>query len=320
MSNDTTQNLPTWDVIVIGGSVAGLSGALTLLRARRRVLILDTSLPRNRFTSHMHGLIGRDHTDPADLVADACAEVEGYGADIRTEAVESVVTSGSGFTVSTDQGTHSARQVLVATGGNDVLPEIDGLAEFWGQGIASCPYCDGYEVRDQRIGVLATGPHSIFHAQMLRQWSDKTILFTDGKWAPEGEELRAFEARNISLIDVPVSRILSHNSALSGVELEDGTEVEVDAIFTIPEFRPRDGVLDGLGLERTETPMGEFIATDPTGATAVPGLWLAGNVAKHNANVPVSIGDGAMAAAMMNHQLVLEDIAGAVASDAADGN
>lgn len=312
MSNDTTQNLPSWDVIVIGGSVAGLSGALTLLRARRRVLILDTGLPRNRFTSHMHGLISRDHTDPADLVADARAEVEGYGADIRNEVVEAVATSENGFTVTTDQGTHDARQVLVATGGTDVLPEIDGFADFWGQGIASCPYCDGYEVRDQRIGVLATGPHSIFHAQMLRQWSDKITYFTNGKWAPEGEELRAFEARKISLIDVPVTTIFSNNSTLTGVGLDDGSEVEVDAIFTIPEFRPRDGFLDGLGLERTETPMGEFIAADPTGATAVPGLWIAGNVAKHNANVPVSIGDGAMAAALMNHQLVMDDVAKAV--------
>lgn len=312
---------PAGDVVVIGGGAAGLSGALMLGRARRRVLVIDSGQPRNRFTSKMHGVLGRDGTSPAELLADGRREIESYNGVIRQGVVTDAQPTSDGFRITyigqgfqptaTDDAavTVYTRRILVATGLRDGLPAIDGLDQWWGRGVAMCPYCDGYEVRDRRIGILATGPGSTIQAQLLRQWSPSIIYLPDTVGMPQGPDLENFAARGIEIQEGGVRRVIDDTQRLTGVELEDGTRVPLDAIFTAPALTPADDVLRMLGAQTTDGPVGTFVAVDATGRTSVNGVWAAGNVVDPMANVPVSIGAGAQAAGAINHDLVLDDIA-----------
>ncbi|USX48991.1 NAD(P)/FAD-dependent oxidoreductase [Lentzea sp. HUAS12] len=308
-------NADMWDVVVVGGGAAGLSGALMLGRARRRVLVVDSGEPRNRFTSRMHGVLGRDSTSPADLLADGRREVESYRGTIHRGAATAARTAEGVFAVEiTDLDGNRfevlARRLLVATGVRDDLPAIAGLREWWGRGVATCPYCDAYEVGDGRIGVLATGPGSPGQAQLLRQWSDSIVYLADSVGPPQGDELSDFRTRGIEIAEGLVERVLDNGDRLRGVRLQDGTDVLLDAIFTIPTLVAADGLLRSLGATVAPGPMGEFVTVDGSGRTSVDGVWAAGNVVNPAANVPMSIGAGAMAGGAINHDLVLADIAG----------
>ncbi|MEO8827536.1 NAD(P)/FAD-dependent oxidoreductase [Lapillicoccus sp.] len=313
----------TWEVIVVGGGSAGLSAALMLGRARRRVLVLDGGQPRNRFSAHMHGVLGRDGTSPPALLEDGRRELERYDVQVRSEQVaEAVAWEGDavGFTVTLASGeVLSARRLVVATGLRDVLPEIEGLAELWGRGVAVCPYCDAWEVRDARIGALATGPFSTHHAQLLRQWtSDLVYLSAAGVELPE-EERRALLARGIRVDERGVRRVLGEDGRLTGVEMADGERVQLDAIFLATGVVAQDSLLSGLGAEMSEMFGTTWVTTDPSGRTSVPGVWAAGNVATPQANVPVAMGMGAMAGGAVNADLITEEIAAAVAAAAEAG-
>jgi len=298
-----------WDLIVVGGGAAGLSAALTLGRARRRVLVVDAGQPRNRFTRHMHAVLGRDGTSPADLLADGRREVESYRGVIRRASVSRVTRADDGFVVALDDTEEQTRRLLVATGVRDVLPELAGLAQWWGRGVAVCPYCDAYEVRDGRVGILATGPASVFQAQLLRQWTRSVSYLADAVGAPDGEERAGFDARGIEIVEGPVARVLDDGGRLTGVEMGDGRHIPLDAIFTVPTLVPADDLLRSLGAVTVEGPMGAFVQVDNSGRTSVDGVWGAGNVVNPAANVPIAIAAGAAAAGAINHDLVLDDIA-----------
>jgi len=301
------------DVVIIGGGVAGLSAGLTLVRARRRVIIVDGGAPRNRFAAHMHGVLGHDGKSPRQLIAEGRREIERYGGVIVDGQVTEAIRAGEIFTVSIDSGAIlHARRLIVATGLRDELPDIEGLAEHWGKGVVVCPYCDGYEVRDGRIGILATSSWSPHQAQLLRQWSANITYFIDRTDPPAGDELRALLARGIEIEDTPVVRVLSDDGHFTGLELDHGRQVSLDAIFTGPRPVPIDGIPRALGADLRDTPFGPFVATDPTGKTSVEGVWAVGNVANMQANVPMAIGAGSFAAAAVNMDLISEDIARAV--------
>jgi thioredoxin reductase len=303
-----------WDVVVIGGGAAGLSAALMLGRARRRVLVLDAGAPRNRFAAHMHGTLGHDGKPPHELLASGRGEIEVHSGEIWDATAVATRRDGDGFLIETaDSRTVLARTILVATGARDELPEIHGLAERWGSGVAVCPYCDGYEVGNGRIEILATGPGSVFQAQLLRQWSDQVIYLTHTADAPIGEEREAFDARGIRIENGPITRVLSVGNEVSGVEFDDGRIVELDAIFTVSRLIPLDTPLRQLDAERSEHPWGSFATVDRSGKTSINGVWAAGNVVNAMANVAVSMGDAALAAGAINHALVLDDINRALA-------
>ncbi|MGO3556113.1 MAG: NAD(P)/FAD-dependent oxidoreductase, partial [Microbacterium gubbeenense] len=172
-------NTQPWDVIIIGGGAAGLSAALMLGRSRRRTLVIDTGSPRNRFASHMHGVLGNEGTSPADLVERGRAEAAGYGVEFLADAVERVDQTDDGVLVKLREGDPlHARALIVASGLVDDLPDIPGLAERWGKSVLHCPYCHGWEVRGQRLAILATSPLGLHHAQLVRQWTDDLTVFT----------------------------------------------------------------------------------------------------------------------------------------------
>jgi thioredoxin reductase len=296
-----------YDVVIVGGGAAGLSAALVLGRARRRVAVIDAGAPRNAPAAHMQGFLSRDGMPPTELLAAGRAEVTGYGVDIVEDKVLGIE---AGFTVGLANGeTLTARRVLVTTGVSDELPDIPGVPERWGRDLLHCPYCHGWEVRDQSVGVLGTNPGAVLHAQLVRQWSDDVIYFAHTH-DPSPKDQAELDARGITVVRGEVARLIVENDHLSGVELADGQIVPRTAVFIRPINLPHpDGLLAALGCDLD--PAG-FAIVDATGKTSTDGVWAAGNVVDPRAQVITSAGAGSAAAIAINADLVQEDIADAV--------
>lgn len=297
-----------YDVVVAGGGAAGLSAALVLGRARRRVAVIDAGAPRNAPAAHMHGFLSRDGMPPADLLAEGRDEVTGYGVELVNDQVLGIEP---GFVVRVAGGrTVTARRVLVATGVGDELPDVPGVRQRWGKDLLHCPYCHGWEVRDQPLGVLGALPGSAQHALLVRQWSDDVVFFVHTYDLMPAEQ-RQLEARRIRVVSGEVARLVVEDDRLTGVELTDGRAVARTAVFVRPGNLPHDdGLLAGLGCERNEA---GFPLVDVTGLTSVPGVWAAGNVADPRAQVITSAGAGSAAAIAINADLVQEDAERAIA-------
>ncbi|HMQ38726.1 MAG TPA: FAD-dependent oxidoreductase [Micropruina sp.] len=303
-----------WDVVVIGGGPAGLAAALMLGRSRRRVLVVDAGSPRNRFAAHMHGVLGNEGVDPAELLARGRDEVAAFGVEVSEGTVDRVDLIDGGVRVELGGGvTHEARAVLVATGITDDLPPVPGLAERWGATVLHCPYCHGWEVRDGRLGVLVTSPLGFHQAELVRQLSDRVTVFAAGV-EPDEVTRRRLRARGVELVGSPVTEIAGEGAAIEAVRTADGTAHLIDALFTVAQPRTHGAFLSHLDLARNETPFGSYLAVDQAGKTSDDGIWAAGNVVNPMANVPMSIGAGTMAGAALNGWLVTQDFDAAVAS------
>ncbi|MEU4474591.1 bifunctional NAD(P)/FAD-dependent oxidoreductase/class I SAM-dependent methyltransferase [Micromonospora sp. NPDC023888] len=310
----------TYDVVVVGGGAAGLSGALALSRARRSVLVIDAGEPRNAPAGHVHNYLGREGTPPGELLAAGRAEVAGYGGQFRAGRVDAATRDDDGFRLDLDDGSSvRARRLLVTTGLTDELPDVPGLAQRWGRDVLHCPYCHGWEVRDRRIGVLATGPLAVHQAEMWRQWSPSVLLLLHDAPAPDAETAERLAARSMAVVPGPVAALEVTEDALTGVRLADGRVVALDAVVVATRLTPRAGLLVGLGLAPEVVTMGEHvigaqIPADPTGATSVAGVWVAGNVADIRSQVITSAAAGLTAAAAINADLIAEDTRAAVAA------
>ena len=303
-----------WDAVVIGGGAAGLSAAQMLGRARRRTLVIDGGAPRNRFAAHMHGVLGHDGLDPAELLARGRREAEAYGVVVTVDAVTAVAETAGGLQVTRRSGVvDHARAVIVATGVRDVLPDVDGLASWWGSSVLHCPYCHGWEVAGRRLAVIATSPASLHQIELVRQWSDDVTAFTAdlGPLAPEVSERLA--ARGIRVVDRPVRSVTTGDGRLTALVDDAGTSHAVDAVFVAPAPEIALEFLSGLDLLRADQP-GAPLAVDALGATSHPRIWAAGNVTAPFGNVPLSMGAGSMAGAAVNAALVAADAARAVAA------
>jgi thioredoxin reductase len=293
----------TYDVIVVGGGAAGLSAALVLGRARRRVAVVDSGRPRNAPAAQMHGFLSRDGMSPADLLALGRDEVTRYGVELVDDEV---IAIDLGFGARLASGALlRGRRILVATGGRDELPDIPGARERWGRDFLHCPYCHGWEVRDQPIGVVGTGPGSADHAHLLRQWSDDVIFFPHTHPLTNDERV-ALATRDIRVVDGAVERLSIVDDRLAAVQLADGRSIPRAAVFIRPAVRPHeDGLLASLGCELDEA---GFALVDPTGATSVPGVWVAGNAGDPRAQVITAAGEGSAAAIALNAHLLAEDV------------
>lgn len=316
-----------YEVVVVGGGAAGLSAALVLGRARRRVAVVDAGEPRNAPAAAMHGFLSRDGMPPAALLAAGRAEVAAYGTDLYAARVDEITAAGperpdgpsgtwgerpGGFLVRLDGGAVlTARRVLLATGLRDELPGLPGVRERWGRDVLHCPYCHGYEVRDAPLGVIGTGPTAVHQALMVRQWSPDVVLFAHG--LPLGaDERERLTARGIRIEEGAVRRLAVADDRLTGVELADGRVVPRTAVFVPPLMVPNDGPAAGLGCVRD--PATGAVATDPAGRTSVPGVWAVGNVTDARAQVVVAAGAGSVAAMDINHDLITADTDRAVAA------
>lgn len=315
------ENTHSFDVIVIGGGAAGLSGALALGRARRRVLVVDAGDPRNAPAGHVHNYLGREGTPPAELLEIGRAEIAAYGVEVRAARVTTAERDETGFGLALDDGsTVHARRLLVTTGLTDVLPDIPGLAERFGRDVLHCPYCHGWEARDRAIGIIASNAFAVHGALLWGQWSDDVTLFLNGRPALSDEDAEKLAARRVRVVPDPVTEVVVEDDRVVGVRLESGVVAAREVVVAGPRMVANSELLVALGLEAVaQEKDGEVFgysvpAIDPTGRTAVPGVWVAGNVTDLSAQVIVAAAGGLSAGAMINMDLIEEETAAAVAT------
>lgn len=283
----------SFDAIVIGGSYAGLSAALQLARARRKVLVMDSGQRRNRFAERSHGFLGQDGRAPGAIAADARAQLMTY---LTVEWVDAKAATGEGkadnFTINAEDGTHyQARRIILAAGVVDALPDVAGLAERWGTHVFHCPYCHGYELDRGRIGVLASSEMSMHHALMLPDWGS-TTLFLNEVFAPDAEQMAQLQKRGVTIERVPIAKL---SGASIDVELIDGRTIPLDGMFTLTRTSPASPLGTQLGCAMEDGPMGPFLQTDMFKETSVPGVFACGDIARATGSVALAVGDGAMA-------------------------
>jgi thioredoxin reductase len=307
----------SYDVVVVGGGAAGLAGAVALARSRRSVLVVDAGDPRNAPASHVHNFLSRDGTPPAEIYAAGRQEVARYGGRVETGSVTALSRSGQHFAVQIGGRVVTARRLLVATGVRDELPQVPGLAERWGIDVLHCPYCHGWEVRGQRIGILATGPATMHQALLFRQLSTHVTVLAHTGPELSGDQREQLGALGIPVVQGTVAQVDAGDGGLTGVRFADGTRMSLDALIVAPRMIARAELLAPLGLAASEVTMGgqvvgTQIEADPSGATSVPGVWVAGNLAAINAQVISSAAAGLTAGAVINADLATEDARHAV--------
>lgn len=300
----------SYDAVIVGGGAAGLSSALALGRSRRRVLVVDSGEPRNAPAAHMQGYLSRDGMPPAEFLAEGRRELRRYGVEVLSGEVAAVTPDGTGeFGVAlADGGTAHARRVVVATGIRDQLPDVPGIAERWGRDVLHCPYCHGYEVRDEPFGVLAPDPFTSHQALLVTQWSkDVTLFLHTVREIPDAEWGR-LAAAGVRVVEGEVAGLTVEDDHLTGVRLADGRHFPRSVLFAAPRPVPRGGLLPALGAEFRETPFGPFPAVDETGRTSVPGIWAVGNATQPMGQVITAASAGYLAGTAINAELVMTDI------------
>jgi thioredoxin reductase len=314
MSNHDTHTVERHcDVCVVGGSAAGLAAALQLGRQRRSVIVVDAGEPRNRPAAHMHSYLGREGLPPAELTAAGREEVRSYGGEVLDGLVTRVTRRDVGdFRVELAGGNSViARRILAATGLVDELPDIDGLAEQWGHDVIHCPFCHGYEVRDQRIAMIVTHPAGLHAADLFRHLTDQLTVVVQEPADVDDAALDALRASGATIVRGHVNRVVTGGDGhVAAVELAGHRSVAADAVVVGPRFRVRAEPFAALGLKPAAHPsgLGDFIETDATGETAVPGLYAAGNATDPSQQVLQAAASGSRAGAMISFSLASEDI------------
>ncbi len=305
-SKDSPDASAIWDVLIIGGGPAGLSAALTLLRARRKVVLVDRGEQRNLVSPRMHGFLSRDGMPPADFLTYCRQELESY--DAFTFAKGTVVhchKEGDLFASEVNgTGDHQrlrSRAVLLATGVSDTLPAIPGIEEFYGTGAHHCPYCDGWEHRDQSIVVYGEDARAADLAWELTGWSAKVTLVIPRKSALRSAELVRCEKSGVALVESTPIRLEGERGELSRVVLSDGQELAAGAFFFVTEEAPRSELADLLQCERE----GEHPKVGQNHCTSVEGCFAAGNMCKGRNMVVIAAAQGATAAIAI-HEYLLE--------------
>ncbi|MGW6735323.1 NAD(P)/FAD-dependent oxidoreductase [Streptomyces sp. NPDC055013] len=300
----------TYEVIVVGGGAAGLSAALVLGRARRRTLVVDAGEPRNAPAAHMQGYLTRDGMSPAEFLAVGREEIARYGVElVRDRAVD--VRRGEDFTVDLASGRSvRSRRLVVATGLKDELPDVPGVAERFGKDVLHCPYCHGWEVRDQAFGVLATTAQSVHQALMVSQWSKDVTFFLHEVAESDlaDDDRRRLAAAGVQVVPGEVAGLVIEDDRLTGVRLADGTVHTREVVFTAPRAVPQTDLLVQLGAELTETPFGAYPVVDGTGLTTVPGVWAVGNAMGFAEQVVNAAAGGYRAGAFINGELLMADL------------
>jgi thioredoxin reductase/protein-L-isoaspartate O-methyltransferase len=308
-----------YDVVVVGGGAAGLSGALALGRSRRSVLVIDAGEPRNAPAGHAHNYLGREGVPPLELLATGRAEVTAYGVEVLADRVVGLSGVADDFLVTTQGGRRfRARRVLHTGGVVDELPDVPGLAGRWGTDVLHCPYCHGWEVRDRAIAVLATGPMAAHQALLFRQLSDDVVVVVHDGVEVADEDAERLGGIGVRLVHgTPQGLVTDDGDRLVGLRLADGSVLERDAIVVASRPHVRADHLAGLGIEPTPFEMhgavlGSVVAVEPTGATAVPGVFAAGNATDVSMTLMASAAHGNRVGAWINAELAGADAARAV--------
>ncbi len=279
LSIRNTEPITMDDVIIIGGSFAGLAAALQLGRARRKVTVLDTGLPRNRFAGRSHGMLGHDHKPPLDILAEARQQLARYPAiklvNARADSISGAIDD---FSVLTGDGESlGARRLILSYGVVDQMPAVPGFAESWGTSIIPCPYCDGFEVADQHWGLVWSGPQSMNQVRLFHDWTDRLTVFADGHDIPPDIRVN-LGRRNTPVVDGRITEVAHHGEHGATVKLDTGPDVAVDILFAHPRNKPSASLHEALGLATVDTPLGIVLKVDERRETSMPGIYAAGDL------------------------------------------
>ena len=297
----------TWDAVVAGGSWAGLTAALQLARARRRVLVVDAGRPRNRFAHAAHGFLGQDGRAPAAIVAAGKAELLAYptAAHRVDEVTNARLVNGSIALTLASGATIGASRLILATGIIDELADLPGLRERWGSTVLHCPYCHGYEVADRRLGALAVSDHTVHQALLLPDWSASVTLFTNEAVELSAEQRDALTRRGVRIEARRVTALEGTAPQLAGIRLSDGEVVPIDALFTGARLRMASPLAEQLGCAFDDSPAGPVIHTNERKATSVPGVFAAGDATRAYGNATLAAADGMIAGVAAHQSLAI---------------
>lgn len=303
----------TYDVVIVGGGVSGLSAALVLGRARRDVLVIDAGTPRNAPADAAYGFLTRDGTAPGTLVDLGRQDLEPYGVEFLDGSAEGARQVEEGWSVTTADGRSvEGRHLVLATGLRDVLPDVPGAREAWGRGLLQCPYCHGWEVRDRPLGVLGSSPTSLHQALLVRQWSDDVTFFPHALEPLSKDDERRLRTRGVRIAEGRVQGLVLEAGdddtprTLRGVRLDDGSQHPCAAMFCEPGADAALPFIDALGCEMRDD---GCVTTDDIGRTSVDRVWAVGNAADPAAQLVPAAGDAYRVAVAVNAMLVEADCA-----------
>ncbi|MBC7805497.1 MAG: NAD(P)/FAD-dependent oxidoreductase [Akkermansiaceae bacterium] len=297
---------PDYDAIIVGGSYAGLSAAIQLARARRRILVIDAGKPRNRFARASHGFFGQDGQSPKEMIERARKQVLAYPT-VRFEQAEATraTREGDGFRVTFgDNRVARARRLVLATGVKDDLPAIPGMKELWGTGVAHCPYCHGYEVAGRKIAILSGKELGVHQALLLRDWSDDVTLLINGAGELGSEDSERLQARRVKIETVPVSRLIANGSELEAVEFADGKRLPFGAMFIATRYSLASPLAEQLGCEIEQGAFGPTVKTDDFKKSSVPGVYVAGDAGRAMHSATLASADGVLAGVGAHQSLI----------------
>ncbi|WP_420472173.1 NAD(P)/FAD-dependent oxidoreductase [Brevundimonas sp. FT23042] len=297
-----------YDVIVVGGSFAGLSAAMQLARARRRLLLVDAGKPRNRFAATSHGFLGQDGVPPADIMRQGLTQLARYPTvDFAHAEALTARAEADRFTLTLSDGAGvAAHKLVLATGVADTLP-LESMIPRWGVSVLHCPYCHGYEVRDRHLAVIATVPGAVHQALILPDWGP-TTFFTQGQFEPTEEEAAQLAARGVAIERTPVVELLGEGTVISALRLADGREVPAEAVFTAPRTHAASPLAEQLGCAFEDGMTGPYIRVDALQQTSVPGVFAAGDAATQMFNATMASAAGVMAG-VAAHRALVQDAA-----------
>jgi thioredoxin reductase len=301
----------TWDCIIVGGGAAGLSAGLVLGRARRRTLLVDAGAQSNLAAHGIGGLLGHDGRNPAELYDMGRRELSVYpSVEVRAGEVVSGQRSDGGFVLELADGRRErTRRVLLATGMDYRPPALPGLDRLWGGSAFHCPFCHGWEMRDQPLAVLAHGQRAVHSALLLRGWSDDIVVLTDGPDDMEDDDRTRLAAAGIAVDQRSVAELASDNGQLTAVVFTDGTRLARAGVLVATTLHQRSSLADQLGAEAAEpTPVAENpIAVDGFYRTTVAGVFAAGDLSVQMPQVATAIASGSHAAAAVVQSLMADE-------------
>ena len=295
--------MKNYEVIIIGGSYAGLSAALTLGRSLRKTLVIDAGQPCNRFTPHSQNFLTHDGRKPSEISAIAKEQVQQYK---TVEFLDGMALSAEktpeGFTVETDQGSFSSKRLVLAAGIKDILPDIPGVTECWGKSVIHCPYCHGYEFHGQPTGILANAEKAFHYAQLISNLTKELTIFSNGKLDLPVEQLEAINRNNINIIETEIQSVVHENGQISKIILRDGSSHTISALYHGPEFELNTNISQSLGCEIGEHGL---IEVDPKQMTTVPGVYACGDASNMRA-VSIAVSSGTVVGSVINFDLIQE--------------
>ncbi|MCV9927924.1 NAD(P)/FAD-dependent oxidoreductase [Flavobacterium sp. LS1R49] len=295
-----------YDVIIIGGSYAGFSAAMALGRSLRKVLIIDSGKPCNQQTPYSHNFITLDGKKPSDINAKAKKQVLKYPTItfINAKATKAIKNETT-FEIKIDKGeTFSARKLLFATGLKDIFPGINGFAECWGVSILHCPYCHGYEVKNEKTGIIANGPIGFEFAKMISNWTKDLTLFTNGETTLTDEQSKILRKNNVTIVESEIDYFLHNEGKLMNIVFKDGSKTAIKVIYAKPPFEQHSTLPQELGCELTEQ---NLIKVDTFQKSTIPGIYAAGDNSTFGRSLALAVSSGSIAGAFINKELIEED-------------